>query len=43
MTEFTRPVISVRAEYAAVHTDIVALLEAARRAFARNVNAEVGE
>ena len=39
MTERTPPAISDLADYAAVHADIVALLEAARRAAARSVNA----
>ena len=39
MTERTTPAISDQADYAAVHADIVALLEAARRAAARSVNA----
>lgn len=39
MTERTTPAISDLADYAAVHADIVALLEAARRAAARSVNA----
>ncbi|WP_017364636.1 PDDEXK nuclease domain-containing protein [Methylococcus capsulatus] len=39
MTDRTPPAISDLADYAAVHADIVALLEAARRAAARSVNA----
>ncbi len=39
MTARTTPAVPEQAEYAAVHTDIVALLESARRAAARSVNA----
>jgi predicted nuclease of restriction endonuclease-like (RecB) superfamily len=39
MTKRTIPAIPDQADYAAVHGDIVALLEAARRAAARSVNA----
>ena len=39
MTDRTTPISSDQADYAAVHTDIVALLESARRAAARSVNA----
>lgn len=39
MTEHTAPSLPVQADYATVHADIVALLEAARRAAARSVNA----
>lgn len=39
MTDRTTPAVPEQAEYAAVHTDIVALLESARRAAARSVNA----
>ncbi len=39
MTDRTTPVPSDQADYAAVHTDIVALLESTRRAAARSVNA----
>lgn len=38
MTDRTTPAVPEQAEYAAVHTDIVALLESARRAAARSVN-----
>lgn len=39
MTDRSTPAILDQADYAAVHTDIVALLESARRAAARSVNA----
>lgn len=39
MTPTTMPAVTDQADYAAVHTDIVALLEAARHAAARSVNA----
>lgn len=39
MTDRTTPAVPEQVEYAAVHTDIVALLESARRAAARSVNA----
>ena len=39
MTDRTAPAVPGRADYAAVHTDIVTLLESARRAAARNINA----
>ena len=39
MTERSTPVILDQADYAAVHGDIVALLESARRAAARSINA----
>ena len=39
MTDRSTPAILDQADYAAVHGDIVALLEAARRAAARSVNA----
>lgn len=39
MTEPTKPAIPDQADYAAVHGDIVALLEGAHRAAARSVNA----
>lgn len=39
MTDQTTPPTPDQADYVAVHTDIVALLEAARRAAARSVNA----
>lgn len=39
MTDDTTPAVPDQAHYAAVHTDIVALLESARRAAARSVNA----
>ena len=39
MTVRTTPAAPHQTEYAAVHADIVALLEAARRAAARSVNA----
>jgi hypothetical protein len=39
MSERTTPVILDQADYTAVHGDIVALLESARRAAARSVNA----
>jgi predicted nuclease of restriction endonuclease-like (RecB) superfamily len=39
MTERATPSVPEQADYAAVHADIVALLEAARRAAARSVNA----
>lgn len=39
MTDRTTPVPSDQADYDAVHTEIVALLESARRAAARSVNA----
>lgn len=39
MTDRTTPAILGQADYAAVHTDIVALLETDRRAAARSVNA----
>lgn len=39
MTDRSTPALPDQADYAAVHTDIVALLEAARRAAARSVNA----
>ncbi len=39
MTDRSTPAILAQADYAAVHTDIVALLESARHAAARSVNA----
>ena len=39
MTDRTTPAVPEQAEYAAVHTDIIALLESARSAAARSVNA----
>ncbi|MBP9713673.1 MAG: DUF1016 family protein [Sterolibacterium sp.] len=39
MTDRSTPVLPDQADYASVHTDIVALLESARRAAARSVNA----
>lgn len=39
MSERSTPVTSDQADYVAVHTDIIALLESARRAAARSVNA----
>ncbi len=39
MTDRSTPALPEQADYAAVHTDIVALLESARRAAARSVNA----
>lgn len=39
MTERTTPAVLEQTDYAAVHADIVALLETARRAAARSVNA----
>ena len=39
MTDRSTPTLPDQADYATVHTDIVALLEAARRATARSVNA----
>jgi len=39
MTESTTPAVPNQSDYALVHADIVALLEAARRAAARSVNA----
>lgn len=39
MTDRTTPALPDQADYAAVHADIVALLETARRAAARSVNA----
>ena len=39
MTERSMPAKPDQVDYAAVHTDIVALLESARRAAARSVNA----
>ena len=39
MTDRTTPAVPEQADYAAIHGDIVALLEAARRAAARSVNA----
>ena len=39
MTDRTTPSLPDQADYATVHTDIVALLELARRAAARSVNA----
>ena len=39
MTDRTTPALPEQVDYAAVHTDIVALLESARRAAARSVNA----
>lgn len=39
MTERSTPALPDQADYATVHTDIVALLESARRAAARSVNA----
>ncbi|WP_228098395.1 hypothetical protein [Chitinilyticum piscinae] len=39
MTNRSTPALPDQADYATVHTDIVALLESARRAAARSVNA----
>jgi predicted nuclease of restriction endonuclease-like (RecB) superfamily len=39
MTDRTKPAVPEQADYASVQTDIVALLESARRAAARSVNA----
>lgn len=39
MTDRTAPAVPERADYAAVHTDIIALLESARSTAARSVNA----
>jgi hypothetical protein len=39
MTELTTPAVLEQTDYAAVHADIVALLESAHRSAARSVNA----